>query len=65
MDSLRLVWPMMSPGAVALIHDYGQPALPGVKAAVEKFTSGLSGFRFGTLTELDGSPSMQCTLTKL
>jgi hypothetical protein len=55
----------MSPGAVALVHDYDQFSLPGVKVAVQKFIAGNAGVQFNQLVELDGSGAMQCTLTKL
>jgi hypothetical protein len=64
-QSLNLVWPRMSPGAVALVHDYDQFSLPGVKVAVQKFIAGNAGVQFNQLVELDGSGAMQCTLTKL
>lgn len=35
-DSLRLVEPRMSEGGVIVIHDYNNPALPGVKKAAEE-----------------------------
>ena len=36
-DSLRLVGPRMSEGGVIVVHDYSNPALPGVKKAVEEW----------------------------
>ena len=36
-DSLRLVSPRMSEGGVIVVHDYTNPALPGVKRAVEEW----------------------------
>ena len=36
-DSLRLVGPRMSKGGVIVVHDYSNPALPGVKKAVEEW----------------------------
>ena len=36
-DSLRLVAPRMSEGGVIVVHDYTNPALPGVKRAVEEW----------------------------
>jgi O-methyltransferase len=33
-DSLRLVGPRMSEGGVIVVHDYTNPALPGVRKAV-------------------------------
>ena len=38
-DSLRLVAPRMSEGGVIVVHDYTNPALPGVKRAVEEWQS--------------------------
>lgn len=35
-DSLNLVLPLMTPGGVIIVHDYNNPALPGVKRAVEE-----------------------------
>ncbi|HSX33403.1 MAG TPA: TylF/MycF/NovP-related O-methyltransferase [Candidatus Saccharimonadales bacterium] len=40
MDSLKLVWPRMSPGGRVLIDDYQREALPGVTAAVHDFFRG-------------------------
>jgi len=36
-DSLRLVWPKLSDGALIAIDDYGRDALPGVERAVRDF----------------------------
>ncbi|MBR0479829.1 class I SAM-dependent methyltransferase [Candidatus Saccharibacteria bacterium] len=36
-DSLRLVTPKMSTGGALIIHDYTNPALPGVKRAIEEW----------------------------
>ena len=36
-DSLRLVAPRMSEGGVIVVHDYTNPALPGVKRAVDEW----------------------------
>ena len=36
-DSLKLVGPRMSRGGVVVIHDYTNPALPGVKKAVDEW----------------------------
>jgi O-methyltransferase len=35
LDSLKLIWPKLSKGAVVLIDDYQNPKLPGVKKAVD------------------------------
>ena len=39
-DSLKLVVPKMSDGGVLIVHDYTNPALPGVKRAVDEWKSG-------------------------
>ena len=39
-DSLKLVGPRMSEGGVMMIHDYTNPALPGVKKAVDEWDRG-------------------------
>lgn len=44
-DSLRLVVPRMSEGGVMVIHDYSNPALPGVRRAVEEFGAMSGRFR--------------------
>ena len=36
-DSLKLVLPKMNRGGIIMIHDYTNPALPGVKKAVDEF----------------------------
>ncbi|MBR2831087.1 class I SAM-dependent methyltransferase [Candidatus Saccharibacteria bacterium] len=36
-DSLKLVWGKMAPGGVVVIHDYMNPALPGVAKAVDEW----------------------------
>lgn len=36
-DSLRLVGPRMNPGGTLVVHDYTNPALPGVKKAVDEW----------------------------
>ncbi len=35
-DSLKLVGPLMSAGGMIIVHDYNNPALPGVKKAVDE-----------------------------
>lgn len=40
LDSLKLVWPRMSPGGTVLIDDYMRPELPGVERAVRDFFQG-------------------------
>jgi O-methyltransferase len=37
-DSLRLVWPRLSPGGRIIIDDYQREALPGVDRAIRDFT---------------------------
>ena len=44
-DSLKLVEPRMSGGGVVVVHDYSNPALPGVKKAVEVW-GGVGGVGF-------------------
>ena len=39
-DSLKLVVPKMVRGGVLVVHDYTNPALPGVSKAVDEFTQG-------------------------
>ena len=39
-DCLRLVGPKMADGGVILVHDYQNPALPGVTKAVDEFMDG-------------------------
>ena len=36
-DSLRLVGPLMANGGIMVVHDYANPALPGVKRAVDEW----------------------------
>lgn len=36
-DALNLVGPLMTPDGVILVHDYNNPALPGVKTAVDEW----------------------------
>ena len=36
-DSLRLVGPRMAKSGVIVVHDYTNPALPGVKRAVDEW----------------------------
>lgn len=40
MDSLKLVWPRMSPGGIVLVDDCGREALPGAERAVHDFFGG-------------------------
>ena len=40
-DSLRLVVPRMSEGGVIVVHDYNNPALPGVRRAVEEWVQNM------------------------
>ncbi|MBQ3445228.1 class I SAM-dependent methyltransferase [Candidatus Saccharibacteria bacterium] len=39
-DSLKLVGPRMVDGGVIIVHDYNNPALPGVKKAVDEWACG-------------------------
>jgi O-methyltransferase len=36
-DALNIVFPLLSTGAIVMIHDYAHPLLPGVKPAVDAF----------------------------
>ena len=36
-DSLKLVEPKMSPDGMLIVHDYSNPALPGVQKAIEEW----------------------------
>lgn len=40
MDSLKLVWPALSPQAVVTVDDFGREALPGAERAVRDFLQG-------------------------
>ena len=55
-DSLRLVLPKMVPRGVLIVHDYANPALPGVKKAVDgvfsEFGIGVEGKNAPLLTFL-------------
>lgn len=35
MDSLKLIWPRLSPGAVVIVDDYQSESLPGARRAVD------------------------------
>lgn len=37
LDGLRYFWPRLVPGGYLLIHDWGNPALPGVREAVAQY----------------------------
>lgn len=39
-DSLRLVMPRMTQGGIILVHDYNNPALPGVAKAADEWMKG-------------------------
>jgi len=39
LDSLALIWPKLSKGAVVLVDDYQNEALPGVQTAVDRWIS--------------------------
>ncbi|MBR3248608.1 class I SAM-dependent methyltransferase [Candidatus Saccharibacteria bacterium] len=55
-DSLKLVGPKMVSGGVILVHDYSNPALPGVAKAVDEWRrgKGLKLERFESLAILRG-----------
>lgn len=36
-DSLKLVWPRLSPGAILIVDDYHNEALPGTQKALDSF----------------------------
>jgi predicted O-methyltransferase YrrM len=40
-DDLAAWWPLIKPGGMMVIHDYGQPNFPGVQRAVDE--AGLGG----------------------
>lgn len=44
-DSLKLVEPRMAEGGVVVVHDYTNPALPGVRKAVDEWGVDGRGFR--------------------
>ena len=44
-DSLKLVLPKMVKGGILVIHDYSNPALPGVGKAVSEFKNQLKDLR--------------------
>jgi len=46
-DSLKLVAPSMSPNSTIIIHDYNNPALPGVTKAVDEFLLSFQRFAIG------------------
>lgn len=37
LDSLKLVWPVLSPHAIVTVDDFGREALPGAERAVREF----------------------------
>jgi O-methyltransferase len=39
-DSLKLVWPRLTPGAIVVVDDYQSEALPGAKRAVDEWLVG-------------------------
>ncbi len=39
LEGLRYFWPRLSPGGYLLLHDWGNPTLPGVKQALEDYQS--------------------------
>lgn len=46
-DSLRLVAPRMTPDGVLIVHDYTNPALPGVGRAVDEWRKSGADAQFG------------------
>lgn len=38
MDSLRVIWPKLQPGAVVVVDDYQTEALPGVRQAIKEWS---------------------------
>ncbi len=41
-ESLKLVWPRLTPGAVLAVDDFGREALPGAERAIRTFLQGKS-----------------------
>ncbi len=37
LEGLRYFWPRLSPGGCLMLHDWGEPKLPGVRAALEQY----------------------------
>ncbi len=37
LEGLRYFWPRLSPGGYLMLHDWGEPKLPGVKTALERY----------------------------
>lgn len=37
LEGLRYFWPRLVPGGYLLVHDWGNPSLPGVREAVERY----------------------------
>ena len=50
-DSLRLVGDRVVPGGVTLVHDYNNPALPGVARAVDEWMRGRTWVKQEGVTE--------------
>ena len=50
-DSLRLVGDRVVPGGVTLVHDYNNPALPGVARAVDEWMRGRTWVKQEDVTE--------------
>lgn len=44
LEGLRYFWPRLVPGGYLLVHDWGNPGLPGVRAAVARYQTEL-GYR--------------------
>ena len=65
-DGLKLIENKMTPGAVLIVHDYNNPALPGVKKAVDEWMSarergatGGASTRESGITEKSGTRGLQ------
>ena len=37
LDGLRYFWPRLAPGGYLMLHDWGNPSLPGVAAALDRY----------------------------
>ena len=43
LDGLRYFWPRLEKGGCLMLHDWGSPGLPGVKAALADYERELGG----------------------
>ena len=64
MDALMVVYPLLSQGAICVIHDYGWHGLPGVKKAVDEFLFNKPE-KAVPLPAIAGVQSKQACFTKL